>query len=213
MNGVLAPPHAFARLPGAPPIPASAGQVVRGSTAVATAGSTAPYTRSSSPGAGTTRGPPLHRAQGVRGQERARGHPLPQAVRRPPPLPAAREERRDGLTFIEASEVASHVTKPHCPRGRLHDRRSNPAICVAATFRWTRGKSPHMGIWAPRPRTRPSLAWTKAACGLRPVGSPGPRSTAGEAAWRSPVASERLCMQSHEPFIALARHCLWAVPS
>src|SRR5262249_1808516 len=45
----------------------------------------------------------LHRAQDPRGQERARGDPLPQALPRPPPLPRARGRPDGGLTLIEAS--------------------------------------------------------------------------------------------------------------
>jgi transposase len=45
----------------------------------------------------------LHRAQDPRGQERARGDPLPQAPPRPPRLPPARGRSDRGLTLIEAS--------------------------------------------------------------------------------------------------------------
>ena len=65
----------------------------------------------------------------------------------------------------------------------------------------------------PRDRGRPAGPGSRCG-GLCSVGSPGPRSTAGEGGGRCRRSgSERPCMRSYQGFIALALLCLGAVPS
>jgi Transposase len=56
----------------------------------------------------------LHRPSPTRGQKRPRGHPLPQALPRPPPLPLARSDAARRLKLIEASR--STLTRHPCGR-------------------------------------------------------------------------------------------------
>jgi transposase len=96
---------AFARLAGAPPIPASSGQIVR--YRLDRGGDR----KAQLLPAPDRRQPPqtrpahnrLHRTATQRRQNRPRSRPLPQTLPRPPPLPTTRGHRHDPLTLIEAS--------------------------------------------------------------------------------------------------------------
>jgi transposase len=98
---------AFARHSGAAPVPASSGKVVRyrldrgGDRQLNRALHTIAVSRRKSDAR-------IHRATHTRGQERARGTPLSQALPRPPSLPTTRGAPPDCLTFIEASPDMRH---------------------------------------------------------------------------------------------------------
>src|SRR5439155_8400075 len=96
---------AFARLAGAPPIPASSGKTVRHRPRPRRRPQAQQRLASDRDHQAQTRPAHdrLHRASPPRAQERTRGDPLAQALPRTPPLPTARDNDDPNLTLIEAS--------------------------------------------------------------------------------------------------------------
>jgi hypothetical protein len=122
---------ASARLGGVAPLEDTSGQTQTRHrlSRAATASSTEPCTPSSWPAPRSTHDQGRHRSAQQRGQDQARGHALPQALLRPPPLATSGGHSRNHLTPIGAPPSR------RCHRTKLRDPSTPSGRCSSATAR------------------------------------------------------------------------------